>query len=47
MKISKILTLKFKTFNLFIRVVLAKWHPFYPYLLTTSVDKTARVFGST
>jgi len=27
------------------RVVLAKWHPFYPIILSTSADKTARIFA--
>jgi len=27
------------------RVVLAKWHPFYPVVLSTSADSTARLFA--
>jgi len=27
------------------RVVLAKWHPFYPVILSTSADTTARLFA--
>jgi WD40 repeat protein len=27
------------------RVVLAKWHPFYPMILSTSADSTARLFA--
>jgi WD40 repeat protein len=27
------------------RVVLAKWHPFYPIILSTSADFTARLFA--
>lgn len=26
------------------KAVLSKWHPFYPFILSTSADKTARLY---